>query len=101
MEQTSLDAWNDIQKDLGEKQMEVFNLFKENETLYDQKICDILGWQINRVTPRRLELQEMGLIRKRGTTISKFTGKTVNEYVIVKEVNNEIKGMENEYRKNI
>jgi hypothetical protein len=43
----------------------------------------------------------MGLIRKRGTTISKFTGKTVNEYVIVKEVNNEIKGMENEYRKNI
>jgi hypothetical protein len=30
MEQTSLDAWNDIQKDLGEKQMEVFNLFTRN-----------------------------------------------------------------------
>jgi len=64
IQQTSLDAWNEVRETLGERQSEVLQVFKDNpdHSFTDQELCTRLGWTINRVTPRRLELQRAGRV---------------------------------------
>lgn len=89
MEQTSLMAYANINKKLGEKQREMLGIFKYYGELYDRKIADILNWPINSVTGRRNELQKKGYIMKVGTTTSDFPPHNrVNLYGIIKGVKN-------------
>lgn len=45
----------------------------------------ILGWEINRITPRTNELMKLGLIERKGTKKDIYTGKTVYYWVAKKE----------------
>ena len=83
IQQTSLLAYQGLQKALGERQALVLSLFRTHLRLYDQQIAKLLGWPINSTTPRRNELEHLGLIRRCGTTISEFTGSTVGVYELV------------------
>ena len=62
---TSLLAYRDIQPELGQKQMQVFSLLQEHRALCNQQIAKLLGWEINRVTPRVQELREQGLVEEK------------------------------------
>ena len=54
---SSLEAFEDIQDGLTNRQQEVFDVFAKSPTpLCDAQIAEILRWPINCVTPRRGEL---------------------------------------------
>lgn len=57
---TSLAAYDSVA--LGARQAEVLAAITELGECTDQQIADRLGWTINRVTPRRGELEEAGLV---------------------------------------
>ena len=62
MQPSSLDAWKSIQADLGLKQKTVFKALQEIGEASNKQISRLLGWPINTITPRVLELRKMGLV---------------------------------------
>ncbi len=82
IQQTSLEAYNKIKPELGKKQQELLNLFKEKVILYDKEASKLLNLPINCVTARRNELEKMGLIRKICPRMSIYSGCMVNQYKI-------------------
>lgn len=71
---TSLMAFMEVREDrehLGQMQMKVFEVIKANPYVSDLEISEILGIQINSITPRRNELLEMGFIMDCGTKKNK------------------------------
>ena len=61
---TSLQAYRQIQPIIGEKQRQVLTVFTEHASIdyTNMELAEILGWSINRVTPRVLELRNMGYL---------------------------------------
>ncbi len=82
IQQTSIDAFVSIQPNLGKKQQELYELFKEKIVLYDSLAAHLLNWEINIVTARRNELEKKGLIKKICPRMSIYSGKMVNQYKI-------------------
>lgn len=64
VQQTSLEAWYEVKDSLGERQLELLKVFKDNpdKVFTDQELSVRLGLPINCITPRRLELERMKLI---------------------------------------
>ena len=58
---TSIEAYLDL-KYLNKKQQVVHDTIRAIEPCTDQQIADSLGWPINRVTPRRGELEKKDII---------------------------------------
>lgn len=60
VQQTSLEAYHSIRDSLGHKQLEVLKVFRASPHMWftDKELSRILGWAINTVTPRRLELEQ-------------------------------------------
>lgn len=69
MRNTSIDAYNSL-SDLNAKQFSVYGAIKllteKGKRCSDQDIAKFLDWTINRVTPRRGELEGQGLIESAG-----------------------------------
>ena len=63
---TSLEAFRDVVSGLSAKQAAVWGVFREGAMLCDLEVAARLGWAINRVTPRRGELVDLGLLELRG-----------------------------------
>ena len=61
-QQTSINAYEEIKEKLGEKQLQVLDMLKNLESANNMILAKKLGWEINRVTPRVLELRQKGLI---------------------------------------
>ena len=63
---TSLPAYKEVLKNLGDKQRIVCEsiraLCEKSSMCTDRQIADNLGWPINRVTNRRGELVDAGLV---------------------------------------
>lgn len=58
----SLDAYHSLER-LGSKQMVVYQVLKNSvKPLNNRQLSELLGWGVNRVTPRVLELRELGLV---------------------------------------
>lgn len=66
IQQTSLEAYDYIQKTLGEKQLKVYLCLEDLESANNTILAKRLNWSINRITPRVLELREKGLIIQDG-----------------------------------
>ena len=62
IQQTSLTAYDEVKTKLGEKQLQVYEVLKNLESANNMILAKKLGWEINRVTPRVLELREIGLV---------------------------------------
>lgn len=77
--QTSREAYRGV--DLKSRQAEVLHAIERLEArrfkVCDGDIAAELGWEINRVTPRRGELVDLGLIEKGGTKKNR-RNRTVN-----------------------
>ena len=62
MQPSSLDAWKSIKENLGQRQKVVFRALQEIGEASNKQISQALGWPINTITPRVLELRHMGLV---------------------------------------
>jgi hypothetical protein len=60
-QETSYEAYKTLEK-LNEKQLSVLEAIRKLGTCNDKEIAKLLWWPINRITPRRGELAEMGKI---------------------------------------
>lgn len=74
---TSLDAYQSIRHQLGEKQQQVLSVFSPVNTFTNMELAQYLGWSINRVTPRVYELREKGLLKEDEKRICSVTGRRV------------------------
>jgi len=76
--QTSLPAYAAAKTNINEKQEAVFKAIEVLGNCNDSQIADLLGWPINRVTPRRGELLQFGLIQHAFRGKDFDTQRTVN-----------------------
>jgi transcription initiation factor IIE alpha subunit len=71
---TSLEAYRVLTKEaLGERQKLVFKALEMMGRASDKELSFALGWPINTITPRRGELEEMGLIECTGEQLDSNT----------------------------
>jgi transcription initiation factor IIE alpha subunit len=80
--QTSYPAYQEAQKNLGEKQLAVYKTILSQRVCNDRQIAEELRWPINRVTPRRNELVEAGYVIPAGLQLDRETGRKVNYWKI-------------------
>lgn len=66
IQQTSLEAWNNVKKKLSEKQEAIYKTIVKLGKVTDKQLAKEMCWEINKVTPRRLELFRAGLIKRVG-----------------------------------
>lgn len=71
---TSLEAYQALTKEaLGQRQRLVFKALGMMGGASDKELSFALGWPINTITPRRGELEEMGLIECSGEQLDEKT----------------------------
>jgi len=80
IQQTSIEAYETIKKDLGKCQKLVCEVIRDNPSCSNRDIKNILGWEINRVTGRVKELRDYGYVSIKGTKIDKDTNMKVMIY---------------------
>lgn len=62
MQQTSILAYTEVKPKLGQKQAEVLEAIEQIAPASNRMIARHLGWEINSVTPRVLELRVKGKV---------------------------------------
>ena len=82
MQQTSLQAFEDIKDTLGRRQLQVYRTIIVLGSATDYKIANWLHWPINWVTGRRNELEKNGYIYCIGTAKNPMTNKQNRLYAI-------------------
>ena len=83
--QTSLNAWLHVKENLGRRQREVLIALHHLKEATNMEIANYLGWSINRVTPRVLELREMGLVKQSGIRECRITGNNARAWKLTIE----------------
>lgn len=76
--QTSLPAYNEVKKNIDYCRSQVFLTIKKIGICNDKQVAEKLGWSINRVTPRRGELVNNGLVELAYKKKDPSTNRTVN-----------------------
>jgi DNA-binding MarR family transcriptional regulator len=77
IQQTSLLAYAEAKKGLGKKQQLVLEALEEIQPASNRMIAKHLGWEINSVTPRCLELRQRGKVVFAEQSMDEY-GKKVN-----------------------
>ena len=62
IQNTSLEAYKVLTPDLGSLQEIVYNTIMDHPNSCNHELAKILGWEINRITPRVKELRDKGLV---------------------------------------
>lgn len=76
IQETSLNAYlGEVVETLGTRQKAVLDAFTKKENFTNQELAEFLGWPINTVTPRCLELRRKGMLMLSGTRPCKSTGR--------------------------
>ena len=71
---TSLEAYRALTREaLGERQRLVFKALQEMGQASNKELSFALGWPINTITPRRGEIEDMGLIQCVGEQLDEKT----------------------------
>lgn len=63
-QQTSLEAFKEIKKELGQRQQEVYDGFLGNGSCTNLEVSKLMGIPINCITPRTNELVKLGYVIK-------------------------------------
>ena len=66
MQQTSMDAYQSIRGKLNHNEQIVFDQLQVSGGCTNEKLSDLLGWSINRVTGRTNNLVKKGFVKKVG-----------------------------------
>ena len=70
VQQTSLEAYEVVYDDLGNRQKEVYDIIKDNPNVCNEDIADLSNRKINCITPRVKELRDFNLIVQSGVKIN-------------------------------
>ena len=73
VQQTSILAYQDIQESLGERQKQVYTMLKDLGSANNLILAKKLGIPINSITPRMLELRNLGLVIKDSMRVCPIT----------------------------
>ena len=74
VQDTSLEAFRNLTKEMiGERQEAVLKAIEMLGPISDKQIATVLGWPINTITPRRGEIEDMGLIECSGEQLDEKT----------------------------
>lgn len=71
-------AYKDVLDRLNKEQKRVYDVIRDYEPIYSERIALILGKYPHVITPRVLELREMNLIEYAGEGISETSGHKVS-----------------------
>jgi hypothetical protein len=83
MRDSSLDAYQSILDKLSDKRKKVLDVIRDYPNgIFDKQISMLLGWDINRVTGRRGELEKMGLIESVGRKKSPYSKIPVHHWKV-------------------
>lgn len=74
IQDTSLFAYKLATKNLGAKQKDVLDALRFFADATNAELGERLGWPVNRITPRILELRRMDLVLDAGRRKCKVTG---------------------------
>ena len=77
IQQTSMEAYESIKHELGERQQLVLDTIVDNPGMSNHDIAHILGLEINQVTGRVFELRTMGLVKSCGLKLDEDSGRNV------------------------
>lgn len=84
MNEKSLDAYDSIKDELGDKQQKVLETVITLGMATNRMISQSLGWEINRVTGRVNELVNKGILVTAGDYLDPSTSRTVNMWKYAK-----------------
>lgn len=76
IQDTSREAFYDIQPQLGQRQKEVLDAFYKHGPMTNTELSRIVGLPINMITPRTNELVKMGYISLSHRRPCKVTGRS-------------------------
>ena len=74
---TSLMAYFEVEPELVGRQAHVFSVLEERGPLSNSELAEVLGWGINRVTPRIFELRRLGRVVMETQRSCRVTGRMV------------------------
>ena len=74
---TSLLAWQEIEATVNDRQQAVLSALQGVDDATNTELSTILGWSINRITPRVKELRDKGLVVCAGIRECRVTGRRV------------------------
>ncbi|HLY40453.1 MAG TPA: hypothetical protein VKR52_04525 [Terracidiphilus sp.] len=80
IQDTSLFAYSVATQNLGAKQKQVLDALRFFPDATNAELAANLGWPVNRITPRCLELRRIGLIIEVGKRRCKVTGSTAHAW---------------------
>lgn len=80
IQDTSLFAYSIATQNLGAKQKQVLDALRFFPDATNAELAANLGWPVNRVTPRILELRKMELVFDAGRRRCKVTGSTAHAW---------------------
>ena len=80
IQETSLWAYSVATQNLGKKQKEVLDALRFFPDATNAEIARHMGFAVNRITPRMLELRTMGLVLEAGRRRCKVTGGTAHAW---------------------
>lgn len=81
--ESSREAFESIQQDIDTCRRKVYQVIHNaQKPICDREISHKLGWSINRVTPRRNELEKQGKIERLDRSHSPYSKVRVHHYVV-------------------
>lgn len=75
IQDTSREAFHDIQPQLGQRQKEVLDAFYEHGPMTNTELSRKIGLPINMITPRTNELVKLGYVKQSHRRPCKITGR--------------------------
>lgn len=79
MRSTSLEAWREVQPKIGRRQRQILRYLgtasRAGLNLTNMELAEGLGWSVNRVTPRVLELRKKGRVELAEKRRCRITGR--------------------------
>lgn len=86
MRDSSIEAFESIVDEKQKRQRQVLKVIRDSKApVCDRDIAEVLGWTINRVTGRRNELENKGVIVSVGRLPNRHSKIKVHHFKIVKQ----------------
>lgn len=80
--ETSRDAYHAIGPGLGRKQRVVLAFIRKYGPINNRELSERIGWPVNQITPRVLELREAGLVMGAGERRDEATGHRAERWTV-------------------